>query len=534
MLLTRLVYSQQYAIGLLRANGFDRREVFAHYQLYGLVVGLTGAVPGILAGIGLGRLITGYYTDAISVPLTITEFHPATLFLGPAFGFLAGTLSALAPSLRATGLPPGVAMRGITGGAQGKKSLIERAIPPLRRLPARWKMVLRGIGRNPRRSASTMLGVILALILIMVSWGMLDTVEILMDRQFEQIQRHDARVYLTSGETPEPAPNTSPNASPENPPATALEGGDLLTTIDQVPGVAEAEPVAEFDVVVTSFEKPSNRYATQLTAFRRDTTMHRFLLDTGSQEKLPSSGVFAGAALRELLQLQSGDTIRLLIPSTGESFSTQVAGFVQEPFGTPLYAGLEFLQEATGRPASALISTVLVRYEDGVSRETMRNRLTELGGVGAFSDSKSLVQTIRSYMGLFYVFVGVMLLFGAIMAFALIFTTMSANISERITEIATLKAAGVGKRTITGLITAENLLLALIATGPGLILGYLAADVFMGTYSSDLFQLELHVRTRTFVLSGAAILIVALVSQWPLLKVIERLDVARVVRERGV
>jgi len=74
----------------------------------------------------------------------------------------------------------------------GHQSLLERMVPPLSRLPARWKLSLRGIGRNRRRTFSTMLGVVLALILILTSWGMVDTATILIDRQYTEIEKQDA------------------------------------------------------------------------------------------------------------------------------------------------------------------------------------------------------------------------------------------------------------------------------------------------------------------------------------------------------
>ena len=50
---------------------------------------------------------------------------------------------------------------------------------------------------------------------------------------------------------------------------------------------------------------------------------------------------------------------------------------------------------------------------------------------------------------------------------------------------------------------------------------------------SDQFGFTLEMRTSTLVLSALAILGVALLSQWPGLRAVRRLDVARVVRERA-
>ena len=69
---------------------------------------------------------------------------------------------------------------------------------------------------------------------------------------------------------------------------------------------------------------------------------------------------------------------------------------------------------------------------------------------------------------------------------------------------------------------------------PGLVVGYLGAAAFMASFSSDLFNFDLDVRPSTFVLTAAGVLLAALLSQLPILSAVRRIDIARVVRERGL
>jgi putative ABC transport system permease protein len=128
----------------------------------------------------------------------------------------------------------------------------------------------------------------------------------------------------------------------------------------------------------------------------------------------------------------------------------------------------------------------------------------------------------------------VMLVFGAVMSFALMFNTMSANVAERATEMATLRAAGVGRRTLSGILSRENLVVTAMGIVPGLALGTWLAAVFMDSFSSDLFSFSLQIRWSTLVLSALAMLGVALLSQWPGVRAVGRLDIASVVRERSL
>ena len=57
--------------------------------------------------------------------------------------------------------------------------------------------------------------------------------------------------------------------------------------------------------------------------------------------------------------------------------------------------------------------------------------------------------------------------------------------------------------------------------------------VFMASFSSDMFTFDLRVRPTTFLFTAAAILIVGLLSQYPALKAVGRLDLGRIVRDRS-
>lgn len=162
----------------------------------------------------------------------------------------------------------------------------------------------------------------------------------------------------------------------------------------------------------------------------------------------------------------------------------------------------------------------------------MRQRLSSLPEVAAYTDARSLERAADSFMGLFYAFVGLMLLFGGILAFVLVFNAMSVNVAERSTEIASLRAEGVSRRRIGRLIGTENLLVTAIGVVPGLVIGYLVARTFMASFSSNL-SFDLAIRPLTYVWCAIAILVVGLVSLWPALRSVARLDIATVLRERS-
>lgn len=509
VLLTRVVVAQRATIGMLRANGMRRRTLFGHYLGFGVAAGVAGALPAMVLAPVLASWVAGFYTDTLMIPITELRLDWTTPVISLAFGVGAGALAAWAPSRRAMQLSPAEAMRGPAPTGPGKVTLLERLIPPLRRLPAPGLLVLRGVFRNPRRTFSTALGVVLSLVLIMSSWGMIDTVDALFERQFGDIQQDDAQVVLAGGADD-----------------AALE---RLAAVD---GVATVEPVAALAVAV---EVDGDRYGTELLAYRPDTTMRRFL-DGDAEVALPETGVLVGRALTTELGVEVGDEVTLRIPELDVAVTDTIAGFVTESLGTRAYVSLPHLRDqvAAAAPGAAVPTAALVRYADGADPTAVEARLGEVDGVLAVTPSDAVEQAFQQYLALFYGFVGIMLVFGGILAFALIFNSMSVAISERTVEVATMEASGVPQRRIARLITAENLAVTVLGIVPGLLLGWLAADAFLGTYSTDQISFDLVLRWYTPLLAAGIIVVVALVSQRPGLRAVARLDIAQVVRERAL
>ncbi len=365
-------------------------------------------------------------------------------------------------------------------------------------------MAFRGIGRNPRRTIYTILGVVLSLMLVLVSWGMIDTVQILMDRQYEQIQQEDATVYFTGP-----------------------VGTDQVANLTSVDGVATGEPALTLPV---SLGSGGLHYETALLVLADDTEMHRFLDIDGDFVSLPSAGIVLGKSARDLLDVAVGDSIEMTVSNVG-TFTGEIVRFVDEPLGTLAYMARSEAERLAGGPLP--VTSALVSYDPGADAATLRTAITEMPQVAAFEDAKALYSMMQNYMVLFYAFVGVMLVFGGAMAFALIFSSMSVNIAERTREVATLLAVGTDRRSISRYITAENLLVALMGIPLGLVAGYLAAREAMASFTSDLMAFDLFIRPTTYLWAALAILVVGFFSQRPGLRAIRRISIAKVVKERS-
>jgi putative ABC transport system permease protein len=298
--------------------------------------------------------------------------------------------------------------------------------------------------------------------------------------------------------------------------------------LTEVDGIAEVEPTTQSPV---SLSHQGQHYDTVLTAMVASTEMHGFVGTDGEGIELPDEGLLVGKAVQDVIGADVGSRLRVTLSGPGVTVEEEVAGFVDEPLGTMAYISWDRAEDLVGMPLPA--SSALIRYDDDADPDQVRSELTEMPEVAAFQDTKAIYNTMQDLMVLFYAFVGVMLAFGGAMAFALIFSSMSVNIAERSRETATLLAVGVKRRSISRLITVENMLVALPGIPLGLVAGYYMSKAALSTFSSDLFTFDLYVRPSTFVFASLAIIVVALLSQGPGLRAIRRIDIAKVVKERS-
>jgi putative ABC transport system permease protein len=420
---------------------------------------------------------------------------------------LAARCCALAPALTAARIVPAEAGRAVAPPGRGRASLPERLLPPLRRLPTRWKGVLRGIERNWRRTVYTVIGVTMAVSLVVASWAMLDSTNAWFDA-LDDTNRHDARLVLAG-------------------PAT----DDRLARLAAVDGVADVERMIQFPV---SLEAGGRRYQTVLVGHEPDTRMHGFRGVGDGPDRLPEQGFLAGIALRDQLDVAVGDTIRIVVDTGGQQpvvLTERLAGLLNEPIGTFAYLPVDRLAAQPGLVEPT--GSALVTYRPGIDADAMRQRLTALDDVAAVEANENFLQAFESYMAFFYAMIGFMIVFGAAMALALIYASISVNIAERAVEVATLRAEGVRQRVLSRLITAENLLVTMLGIPPGIGLGLLLTKPLLSAYINDLWRFDLALAPATPFLVAAAICLTAVVSQWPGLRAINRLDIATVVRLRS-
>jgi putative ABC transport system permease protein len=198
--------------------------------------------------------------------------------------------------------------------------------------------------------------------------------------------------------------------------------------------------------------------------------------------------------------------------------------------GSYAYLDLEDAQALIGGlpVVNGLMLDVKPEYADSI-----RDKAQAIPGAASVELTAETNEKVGEMMGFIKVMSWVMLAFGAALALAIVFTTVTVSILERRREFATMRTLGEGRGRIAAMLTIENIWLGLVGVIPGIPLGYLLALFLFSLFESDMMTFDPVIFVRTYVLTVILIVAIMLVSQIPGIRHLNRMNLAQVIKEQG-
>jgi len=496
-LLARLVDAQRPVLGTLMALGVSRASVLFQVLGHALALGVVASVTGALAGLGCAPELTRAYADDLGIPFVTARSHVVLAVTGAAVGMTVALAAGLFPALHASALAPAEAMRP-PRPSTGALARLARRLPA----PLGVRLALRDVLGRPLRSISTSLGVSAALVLVLVTGSLLDSMRTTFSVLFDEARLYDLRIDLTA---PERAP-------------------DVRARFERIAGV-QVEPLVALPAAMAAHGRSAAEVL--LLGLPDDARLARSV-DLDGRVVAPRAGeVIVTRSLAAKLGVTVGDHVEVRVPGSGEA-SLTVGGYADGAMGPTVSARLADVQRAYGlgdRVSSVAIAT---HGATGAARAA----LGSMSDIAHVEDVRALRDQVGTLMGLGWAMLGAMLLFGAVLAAAILFNTATLGILERRRELATLRALGCTQREISAGITVEHALLAAVGLAVGYPLATYTSHEVLALYSNDLFRLPYVMSPQTVVFAVSGIVAVLLVAQWPALRRLSRASLAEAVRTR--
>jgi len=520
VMLNRQIRSQQTHIGLMKALGYSRGAVLLHYLTTVVAVGIFGAAVGIAAGFPLGSEITAAYAKELGIPLVRSRFYLDLALVGALVTIVGALLAGLFPALRASRMEPAAAMRPDPTRAltRGRRTIFDRLLPM-----SLWlRLPFRNVFRVRSRSISTLVGIVFAFVLVLSSWALIDSMQNLLYDNFHKVERWDVSAVFDQPKS-----------------------ANLLSTIRSWHGVKQAEPLIQLPVTIRAAKpQPSARSGAQsgtgtgdtggsagapseqllLTAMSPSHSLHAIQLERGSSqsEAMAEGKVVISRPTANKLDVGIGDRVALDTPLGRHTLT--VGGISNEFLSAVAYTRLS--EAESWVPFHTEVFNGLYLTVDPAQASAIKTDLYHLPGAASVQQKSAVEADWQSLMGLYYVFMGVILIFALVMAFAILFNTMTVNVLEQQREFATMRSLGTGGSRVAMLMTVENLLLWAIALVPGLLIGTWAAGQMVSAFQSDAFNLTVAVTPMSYFVTAGGILVTMILAAIPAVRRVNRLNLA--------
>jgi putative ABC transport system permease protein len=504
VVVTRLIATQREQIAILKAFGYTRIAVGAHYLKLVLAVTLLGVAGGVALGAWFGTGLANVYMDFYRFPYLDYVLRPGVIAIALAvttFAAVSGTLLAVGRAMR---LPPAEGMRA-------EAPVVYRATVLERLGLQRWfnqpsRMILRHIERRPLKSALTVLGIASAGGLMMVGNYQRGAVEFMVDVQFRQAAREDLKLSFI-----EPT------------------SGRALHELAQLPGVRHVEGFRE---VPANLRFGHRHYRTALYGIEPEGVLHRSLDETLQPVRIPPDGIVLTDHLAyNILRVQPGDLLTVeVLEGSRRVLRVPVLGVTKQYLGVSAYMRRDALNALLRE--DNVVSGAYLAHDDGVETAlyaSLHERPRVLGMVAHASAIRSFYDTLGEFV-LFFNMVATLL--AGTIAFGVVYNSARIALSERGRELASLRVLGFTHGEIAYILLGELAVLTLAAIPLGFLIGTGLCGILVVVFESDLYRLPLVLEPSNYALAASVVVVSAVVSGVLVWRRLGRLDLVGVLKTR--
>ena len=461
--MTRMVEEQRIAIGSLKALGYSKGAIAIKYVGYGFLASTLGSLLGLAVGL---TLLPWIICTAWKI---IYNFGPIYYGLEPASSITAClaavgtvTLSALGACFSTLAAVPAQLMRP-KAPPMGRRILLERITPLWRRLSFNYKITLRNLFRYQKRFWMTVAGIGGCAALIVTAFGLRDSIMSIMELQYNEIYHYDAIAGL------------------DHP--TGEQWDEISALLDSHPLVSDW--TSEHTETVTA-ESDAYTADASLEVVADSETLERFVdlrhRTDSDPVTLPDSGAVITEKLAQLLDVEPGDTIIL----DGDSrVEVQVADITEHYIQHYVYLSESAYEEVFGQEPEQ--NALLIRYA-GDDASELDQELVALDGISSLTRTEDTRRTFGTSLESVDYAVALIIVCAAALAFVVLYNLTNINITERLRELATLKVLGFYDGELSAYIYRENVILTVLGTLLGMVLGKLLHQWLILTVEIDLLM----------------------------------------------
>ena len=482
--MTRMVEEQRTQIGTMKALGYGKASIASKYLSYAFLATVGGSIAGVLFGEKVLPFIIiqaygiMYWNIGDHMQLDY-ELQYALIASGAAVICTMG--ATLFSSARTLAETPASLMRP-PAPKEGKRILIERISFIWKHLSFSWKSSMRNLFRYKKRLFMTIFGIAGSMGLMLVGFGLYDSIMDIAILQYDQIQHYDAMVINDED-------------------ATDSQEKDLLKFLD---GNSEIDHYTR--VQLTKMTAPKEKgsvsiyvYVPENTEnFKEDVTLR----DRKSHEQyeLTDDGAVICEKTASLIGVKAGD--KIILEKDNRKYKVKITAVTENYMGHYVYMTPPCYEKTFGEKPE-YSSTVYTMKEDAESDlETLGNAILKYPAALSISYTSSTAGQVERMLGSLGAVIWVLIISAGMLAFVVLYNLNNINITERQRELATLKVLGFYDGEVSQYVFRENILLSFIGILAGAVFGIFLHRYVITTVEVDAVMFGRNIKPISFVYSG--------------------------------
>ena len=479
--MTRMVEEQRTQIGTLKALGYEKHSIAGKYLGYALLATVSGSVVGILFG---EKVFPYIIINAYGI--MYQHMHDIVIPYNLGYG-LGAAAAALASTLLATILSCYKELREQAAELmrpptpkQGQRVLLERAAFIWKRLNFSWKASIRNLVRYKKRLFMTIFGIGGCMALMLVGFGLKDSIFAIVDIQYGEIQLYDGNIILTDDATDEEKNNILTELDKDSAMTGSTEG--LLTQISVGNG-------DEWHDVYLDVPKDVEEFS-EFVVLQDRVTNEKYELD--------DSGAVLTEKMAKELDVKPGDTITIRDEDRGD-LKVEISAVCENYMGHYLYMTPAYYEKVYGETPD--YNSIFYKTADRITEEAERigEEALALPGTLSISYTTDLKEQVDNMLGALDAVIAVLIISAGMLAFVVLYNLNNINITERQRELATLKVLGFYNGEVAMYVYRENIVLTILGAIFGIILGKILHGFIIVTVEIESVMFGRNIDLSSFV-----------------------------------
>lgn len=479
--MTRMVEEQRTQIGTLKALGYEKHSIAGKYLGYALLATVSGSVVGILFG---EKVFPYIIINAYGI--MYQHMHDIVIPYNLGYG-LGAAAAALASTLLATILSCYKELREQAAELmrpptpkQGQRVLLERVTFIWKRLNFSWKASIRNLVRYKKRLFMTIFGIGGCMALMLVGFGLKDSIFAIVDIQYGEIQLYDGNIILTDDATDEEKNNILTELDKDSAMTGSTEG--LLTQISVGNG-------DEWHDVYLDVPKDVEEFS-EFVVLQDRITNEKYELD--------DSGAVLTEKMAKELDVKPGDTITIRDEDRGD-LKVEISAVCENYMGHYLYMTPAYYEKVYGETPD--YNSIFYKTADRITEEAERigEEALALPGTLSISYTTDLREQVDNMLGALDEVIVVLIISAGMLAFVVLYNLNNINITERQRELATLKVLGFYNGEVAMYVYRENIVLTILGAIFGIILGKILHGFIIVTVEIESVMFGRNIDLSSFV-----------------------------------